>query len=254
MTDPIDLSAYNLVIATPMFAGKPEHTFKKSLDATKEMLEAHGGKVVDINYKHCADIYLARTRLLGHFLRMKDPQPTHMLFCDDDMDWNPEDVAYMLMLNRDFLAAAGPRKKYPIDFAYQLCDDYSNPIPLYHEIETNVAEVSAVGAAFMMISRACAQKIVDAHPEQEFDFSDTEVECAVFDPIIVNVGPEYPRRRLSEDYSFCYRWRKLGGKVEVLLSVRLGHTGSHRFEGCLLDELAKRDPEFNAPENTDGTV
>ena len=251
MAEKIDLSAYHLVIATPVHDGRLDSAFCKSLEATKELLTAHGAKVQYIEDKHCADIYLTRTRLLGTFLRLKDPQPTHMIFIDSDQDWNPIDICHMLMLNRDFLAAAGPRKKYPIDFAFQLCDDQSNPLPLMHEIETNVAEVTAVGAAFMMITRSCAQRIVDAHPELEFDFSDTIVECAVFDPIIVNVGPEYPRRRLSEDYSFCYRWRKLGGKIEVLLSVRLGHTGAHRFEGCLLDELAQRDPDFNASESAD---
>lgn len=243
MTDKIDLSAYHLVIATPVLDGKLESSFRKSLEATRELLKEHGAQIRFIEDKYCADIYLTRARLLGTFLRIKEA--THMIFIDADMDWNPNDVVYMLLLNRDFLSAAGPRKKYPIDFAFQLCDDFSNVIPLYHEIETNVAEVSAVGAAFMMVSRNCAQRVVDAHPELEFDFSDTIVECAVFDPIIINKGLEYPRRRLSEDYSFCHRWKKLGGKIEVLLNVKLGHTGSHRFEGCLLEDLVKHDPDFN---------
>lgn len=249
MEKKIDLSAYHLVIATPAIDGKVESSYRKSLDATKELLREHGAKVFDIEDKYCADIYLTRTRLLGTFLRLKEP--THMIFIDADMDWNPNDIAHMLMLKRDFIAAAGPRKKYPIDFAFQLCDEYSNPLPLYHEIETNVAEVSAVGAAFMMISRSCAQRIVDAHPELEFDFNDTIVECAVFDPIIIDKAPGYPRRRLSEDYSFCYRWKKLGGKIEILLSVKLGHSGSHRFEGCLLDDLVVRDPDFNKSDSDD---
>ena len=237
-----DLSHYNLFIATPVMDGRPESNFNDSLIKTKALLEEHGAKLHHLTHKYCADIYLARARLLSAFLREKDA--THMMFIDADMGWEAQDVARMLMLQRDFLAVAGPKKKYPLEFAFQLCDEHGKPIPLYHELETNVAEVTAVGAAFLMITKDCAQKIVDAHPELEFDADENTVEYAVFDPIIINVGDNSPRRRLSEDYSFCYRWRQLGGKVELLMDVRLTHTGSHTFSGCLLEELVKHDPSF----------
>lgn len=244
MTSP-DLSPYHLFICTPMMDGKVEDTYQISLDNTNQLLRAHGATVELRKMKYCADIYYARNRLFGDFLRHETA--THMLFIDADMGWNPQDVAHMLMLDRDLLAVAGPKKIYPLTFAFSLIDDYSRELPLYHELETNVAEVSEVGAAFMMISRNCAQKIADAHPELEFDNPEGVTEHAVFDPLIINKGKEYPRRRLSEDYAFCYRWRQLGGKVEVLLDATLTHTGGHTFKGSLYEELCKKDSTFNLP-------
>lgn len=239
----VDLTGHFLLIATPSMTGKPEGEFVRCRQQTIEIIRQHGGEAGYIEDRYCADIYLSRSKLFESFLQ--HPKATTMIMIDDDMDWNPVDVVHMILLNRDFIGAAGPRKKYPIDFAFQLCDDYSNPVALYHEIETNVAEVSALGGAFVMITRKCAQRLWDAHPELEFDRTETDVARAVFDPIIINKGPEYPRRRLAEDYALCYRWRQLGGKVYCYLPVKLGHTGVHRFEGSLLEHLAKHDPDFN---------
>jgi hypothetical protein len=115
---------------------------------------------------------------------------------------------------------------------------------MYHEIETNVAEVSEVGGAFVMLKRDVAQKISNAHPELMFKSENDAEDYAVFDPIILPTG-----RRLSEDYAFCYRLRKLGVKIEILLDVTLKHVGMHVFEGNLLEHLVMQDPTFNEVEN-----
>lgn len=246
--DKADLSPYKLLIATPVMDGRPESTYKNSLNQTKQMLEAHGSTLASVDHKYCADISLARAKLLSYFLRAKDF--THMLMIDADMGWKPEDVGRMLLLNRDFIAAVGPKKQYPICFAFQNVDDYSRVQPVLHELETNVGEFTEVGAAFLMISRACAERIVAAYPELEFDEEPGVTGYSVFDPLIINVGKDYPRRRLSEDYAFCYRWRKIGGKVQVLMDVELTHTGPHTFKGCLLTDVLMKDPEFNTPDGT----
>jgi hypothetical protein len=239
----IDLSPYNVLICVPAFDARLDCEFVKSLRATERLIEQYGGKTSYLESRHCADIHLARNKLFGNFYRR--PEFTHMLQIDSDMDWNPNDVAYMLLHNRDFIAAAGPRKKYPIDFAVQLCDDRGKEVPMMHELETNVAEVTGVGAAFMMMNRNCAEKMVSFYQDLQWDNEDKEVEYALFDPIIINCGKEYPRRRFSDDYAFCHRWRKIGGKVFVMLDVELGHTGSHRFKGRLMQTLIERDPHFN---------
>lgn len=245
MTDGPDLSPYNLLIATPIADGRPENNYITSYDFTKEVLEAHGAKIRPLRLNYCADIYVVRALLLGTFIR--DPHATHMIFIDADMGWHPDSISRMLLLQRDFIAAAGPKKRYPIEMAFALVDDYGRPIPIYHEPETNVIEVSEVGACFMMISRRCAERMVTAHPELEFDYEDGR-ECAVFDPIIIHKGEGFPRRRLSEDYSFCYRWRQLGGKIDLLADVELTHTGSHTFKGSMLGQLAKQYADFKPEE------
>lgn len=39
------------------------------------------------------------------------------------------------------------------------------------------------------------------------------------------------KRFLSEDYTFCMRWKQAGGKVYADLKVRLGHWGTMSLIG-----------------------
>lgn len=243
----INLSDYHILIASPIMDGKVEFVYQDSLVKTKQLLEHLGAKVQTLVAKYCADVALARSKLFGAFLRV--PGATHMLSIDSDMGWNPEDVVTMLLQKRDFLAAVGPKKAYPITFAYNLSDDNFKQIPMNHEIETNIAEVSEVGGAFVLMSRECCQKLADSYPELQYHGDKDVIEYAIYDPIILNVGLDAPVRRLSEDFAICYRWRKLGGKVEVLLDVTLHHVGAHTFTGNLYHYCLAQDPDFNKAEN-----
>lgn len=224
-----------------MADGRPEDGYNVSLDNTKQLIRKHGGKVENFKTKWIADIYYSRAKLFSFFLKNK--QFTHMIMIDSDQDWLPEDVVWMLLLKREFLAAVSCKKIYPPEFAFNLMDDNGRMSPLLYEMDTNVAKIPFVGAAFLMISRSCAERIAASYPELEYDNPDGEVEYAVFDPIILKNGAK--RRRLAEDYSFCYRWRKIGGSVEVKMDIDLGHSGTHRFSGTLLSYFQKNSiPEI----------
>jgi hypothetical protein len=38
-------------------------------------------------------------------------------------------------------------------------------------------------------------------------------------------------RKLSEDYSFCQRWRDIGGQVWADPNIRMAHVGTKTFDG-----------------------
>lgn len=242
MEDKVDLTGISLLIATPMMSGQPQDEYCSSLDRTKQLIRLHGGQVEQFKTKYVSDIAYARSKLFGAFLRNK--QYTHVLMIDDDMGWDAEQVVWFLLLKRDFIAAAGPKKKFPIEYAYNLVGDNGKIQPLYHELETNVAEIPFVGGAFVMLSRDCVERMASAYPELQYEVDPGVKEYAVFDPIIIP-----PNRRLAEDYAFCWRWRKIGGKVEVKMDCSLTHTGSHTFTGNLYDHLCKTEPSFNATVN-----
>lgn len=241
MSDKIDLSPFNLLICTPIADGKPNDIYSVSLDHTKQMFKEHGGKLEVFKVKYVADVAFARSKLLGAFHR--DRQFTHMMFIDSDQGWNPVDIAYLLLLKRDFIGAVSCKKVYPLEFAYQMLNDESKIVPLYHEVETNVAEIPYIGGAFVMLSRNCIDRMVLSYPELSYDMPDNVIEYALFDPIIVNV-PNAPRRRLSEDFAFCHRWAKIGGTVYCKMDVTLQHEGQHVFTGNLLNHLTQRNPNL----------
>lgn len=249
MTDRVDLSPYNLLIATPIGDGRPEDAYNVSLDNTKQLIRHHGGKVETFKTKYVSDIALARSKLFGAFLR--NEQYSHMMMIDSDQDWLPEEVVWFLLLKRDFLAAVSVKKTCPPEFAFNAIGDDGKRWALTYETDTNVAELPFVGGAFVLISRHCAERMAQSYPELQYEVDPGTTEYAVFDPIILNDG--LTKRRLSEDYAFCYRWRKIGGRVEVKMDVNLGHTGSHRFSGTLLEHLTKNQPSFSGAVTVNGT-
>lgn len=240
-----DLSNIHVLIASPIMDGRVDFVYHNSLIRTKQLLERLGAKVQTLAAKYCADVALARAKLLASFLRV--PEATHLLSIDSDMGWHEDDVVAMLLRKRDFLAAVGPKKQYPITFAYNCVDDNFKKMPMVHDTD-GVGEISEVGGAFVLMSRECCQKLADGYPELQYHGDNNVVEYAVYDPIIIKTE-DGALIRLSEDYAVCHRWRKLGGKVEVFLDVTLQHVGNHTFTGNLMDYCVQNDPDFNKVED-----
>lgn len=226
-----DLKNINVMIATPSHDGKYERNYVRALHCTVMEIEKFKGKCNFAEFPYCADISLARAKLLGMFYRRSEY--THLLFIDADMGWHYADVIRLLLLDREFIGGVGPKKQYPLKFAANFTDDYGVPKPLQEEVNTGVVQVSEVGLAFMLIKRSTIEKMIKAYPELEFDGDGSDTEYSLFDPILVN------RRRLSEDFAFCRRWADIGGKVEVLSTINLTHTGSHTFRGALSDAVRR---------------
>jgi hypothetical protein len=224
-----DVSVY---IVTPCGDEKYDRRYTRSFENTTSMIRQCGGQVDWGEAPGSADLSLARARLFGAFLRSPH---THMMAIDSDMGWSALDVIRMIMLKRDFVAAAGPKKAYPIRFAFNLSDDNQEQLPFIEEGGTQLIEVTEIGMAFTLISRSCAERMAQAYPELNFQTENGLTEHDVFAPMIVNGW------RKSEDFAFCHRWRKIGGKIFMLPSVKLSHTGSHTFEASVAEYIGVRD-------------
>lgn len=229
-----DLKGVSLYLSTPSGAGEFDRRYVKSLIQTIDMVRSAGGEIDWAEMPYCADLSYARNRILGAFLRSRH---THMLMIDDDMGWSPHDVLRLIQTGLDFVGGAGPKKLYPLRFCIHSRDDQGREVHgAFHEA-TGTLEVTGIGTGFLLVTRACAERMVNAYPELTFDPGEGKTEYALFDPMIVN------KTRYSDDFAFCWRWRKIGGQVHVLPSVRLAHIGSHCFEGSLLDAMMA-EPEM----------
>jgi len=171
-----------------------------------------------------ADICMARSHIVAEFLRT---QHTHLLMVDDDMTWEPQAVHRLFYANQDIVAVAGCKKAYPLRFAASKVDDKGMPVPLQMIPELGAAEVDFVGAAFMLVKREALEKMVQAYPELMYTGSDGKLASALFLQQIEN-GTYRP-----EDFSFCSRWRKIGGRIYICPDVAIGHIGQHEYKGDL---------------------
>ncbi len=222
----VDLTHVKLLIASPTLDGKFEEAYQVSMLNTAHMLDGQGVKWERHVMPYCSDIALARNRIINGFYR--DESYTHILFIDADMGWNPFDILRMLALKRDFIAAAGPKKTDTPSFAVSFTDKFGHQQPIVQETGTGLFEASEVGGAFVLLTRSCVGRMMQSYADLAYR-TEQQIEIGLFMPFIQDM------RYYSEDWAFCYRWRKLGGKVWVLPDVRMKHVGIKTWEGAFVD-------------------
>ena len=90
----------------------------------------------------------------------------------------------------------------------------------------------------MMIKRAVIEKMSEAFPYTKYtdDVNYLEEHENQYAYALFDCGVE-DGHYLSEDWMFCNRWRKLGGKIYVDVSINLSHTGIEQYNGSFLSTL-----------------
>lgn len=229
------LAGLSIQTACPCADGKYVRGFTTSFHNTQCIFIELGANVDFAELPGCADLGLARSKIFGNFLRSNH---THLLWIDSDMVWQPYDPARLILAKKDFIGAAGPKKIYPVSFAANNCDE--NGTYLGIERDGDFLKVTEVGFAFILLTKACVQKMADNYQDLKFPGDNNLDEYAVFDSFIIGEGDK--KRRLSEDFSFCWRWNRIGGEIFLMPDIRLGHVGTHTWEGALIDQLTGTTP------------
>lgn len=221
----------SLQLATPSADNRFCGGYLESVINTKTTLEHFGAQFSWANFPNCSDLCHARNKILGQFVQAE--KYTHLLKVDSDMAWEPSDVMRMLSLNKDFIAGVGCKKKLPLEWCVSNRSDENGEqqtLVMRQQGETMLAEPAYVGAGFVLLSRTCALKMIDAYLDTAYvDCYDKKTEYGLYDPVII-VNGSY-RERYFDDFAFCYRWRKIGGIVNVIPDIHLKHTGNYTFEG-----------------------
>jgi len=170
----------------------------------------------------------ARNKLVSRFLASG---ASDLLFIDADLSWTAEDLLRLLAYPVPFVAAVYQRKsRTKIDFAVK----FGAAIAMD---ANRLMEVERVGTGFMRLRRDCIATMVAAHPELRLKnplAKDDPNFHALFDTSIVD--GEF----IGEDFTFCDRWRALGGKVMIDPAINLQHHGAAAYDEPLLKYLQKR--------------
>jgi hypothetical protein len=105
----------------------------------------------------------------------------------------------------------------------------------------------------MMIKRSAIERLMAAYPETRYRAMQTyptpkEEGSPFYNLFDCMIEPE-TGVYLSEDFTFCHRFRKLGGKVWLDTESRLHHVGSMDFHGHVAPEVTKHDARPCAEES-----
>ena len=257
-----ELRKKKLFLACGMYGGVCHGTFARAAMDLAALCVHHGITMYTYFLFNESLVTRMRAYAVDEFLRS---DADHMMFVDSDIGFNPQDVIAMLALqnsdptkdNYDVLAGAYAKKciawekiKVAVDKGFadenpnnlsKFVGDYVfNPVAGDGVIQLNEpCEIAEAGTGFMMIRRATFEKYDKAYPELLYTpdhvrtehFDGSRKIMMYFD---CQIDPE-SNRYLSEDYFFCHKVRKMGGKVWLLPWMKLSHTGSYVFDGSLAD-------------------
>ena len=238
-------------LATPCYGGMLTVQFMHSVLGLQDACRERGvGLFVDL-IGGDALITRARSRLAARFLA--HGRATHILFCDADIGFAPDNLFRLLDAGKPVIGGVYPLKVIDWDKARAAAKADAPdllaaslgyvirfiPTPDHSvSIENGLAKVSYVGTGFLLIQRAAIQQIVDAHPELRAKMGDMGDKLAddavmVFETMIEPQTGQY----LSEDYAFCRRWQDLGGEIWADMEARLTHVGTAAYSGSLMQAL-----------------
>ena len=106
------------------------------------------------------------------------------------------------------------------------------------DVSDGFAKAAHLGTGVLLMARRVFEQMQQAYPDlKERGFSPADfapprfaANWGFFNPIVPDRGPN-----LSEDFSFCHRWRAIGGEVWADLASTVLHVGHYTFSGNFLD-------------------
>lgn len=248
------LKGKKLMICTPCYGGVVTEAYAQAMFSVP-MLCAQMG--VNVGYMTIANESLvtrARNELVYGFMKT---DADYLMFIDADIRFDPKSIIRMMSADKDIVVGAYPLKS--IDWAkvlesakkseitpeqasmeaamYVINVHKPDALKVGHTVDVQIVggllEVYDAGTGFMLIKRHVIEAMIEEFPETLY-YSDKDVTLtreentryALFDTLI-----DDDKRYLSEDYTFCRRWQKLGGKIHLDVNTVLGHVGTYTFKG-----------------------
>jgi len=243
-----------IFIATPMFGGQANYMYMISLINLLTKLGQHG---IHSMFEIAANeslITKARNILVEGFIKS---DATHMLFLDADLGFDPDDVIRMIQADKDLIGGQYAKKKINWDVVKRVCQGVPNIPP--HAINAVIAEstfrpmgdqisfkldepveVESIATGMMLIRREVFTKMAAELPEIEIvsggsETMDPKTMTRVTDPhrkahayFDVSIDP-VSKAYTSEDFTFCKRWRQIGGQVFLAPWTRTVHVGTYEY-------------------------
>jgi len=240
-----------ILLATPCFGGMVSQSYMLSVIRLMSYAKSAAFDVSLSMLGYDALISRARSTLVAAFL--DNPAATHLLFVDADISFEPRKVERLLRFDKDFTGALYPLKSIDWDFIPQRCVERAESVQqaALSYVGTFCPEAERrqdgdfvtgiyAGGGFQLLRRIALERMIAAYPETHFrcvhsmPLSGSRRKTvqssnlfALFDCIIDPETGAY----LSEDYSFCLRWRRIGGEIWIDAASKLTHSGPYEFVG-----------------------
>lgn len=170
-----------------------------------------------------------------------EPDYSHLLFIDADMGWPPALIRDMLQFDRPLQGVLYARRQMPASVVGTAPEGHG-----MKDVHNGFMQATGLGCGVMMIQREVIRRMIEKFPEL-IDETDSYLLRAsegklkrmlrVFDKIRTQ------ELRLSEDMSFCQRWRECGGDIWANVAHTISHVGPFdyhmRYQGIMESKEAE---------------
>ena len=204
----------------------------------------------------------ARNNIVAKF--MSNPNYTHLIFIDVDLDFKSEDVLKLLWHDKEIITGSYPIKDINWEKVAKMAKNdvphtellkkatrfVVNPKPDSKgkiEVSNGALSIHDAGTGFMCIKREVIEKLIASYPELKFkdDTGSLNEEDRNWTYAFFNSYIDDDKRFLSEDYGFCRYWQKIGGKIWVDPGIDIKHLGRLTYEGSMIEQLVDMSKEMN---------
>lgn len=209
----------------PVYTGEIKASCMMSLFAAQALLHQRGISYDVTLITDCPVLPTSRNALVDIF--MKDPDATDLFFIDSDVGFNAPAVLNILHRPEEIVAGIYPLKRdiggFPVQI--KLVDGYAVE-------QDGLIEADFMPTGFMRIKRSAIEKMQAAYPELLYTESVVNVAGmdlkGAYDFFSMGIIGE---RFTTEDYAFCAKWTKIGGRLWVYPDVDFTHTGTKSWTG-----------------------
>ena len=207
-----------VMLASPSHDGKVDVWHAAALAETCKLGLFNNINIITIYMSYDALVQRARNDIIK---MAYDTKVDDLVFIDCDQDWDPADFFKLLSHDVEVVGAPVPKKSDMESYNIKLLGEWKI-------LDNGLAIVDGVGTGFLRIRKDAIEKIVDNSSVYQ-ELHKPEPTPNVFE-VVVKDG-----QLISEDITFCNKWKELGGQVYVDPTINVAHTGVKRWIGNFYD-------------------
>ncbi len=249
-----------ILIATPAYGEIFYAAYVQSVLRLQGVLQRNKWEAGFVTLSY-AEISEARNYLITYWLDKTDA--SHILFIDADMGFEPQLVLDMLAFDKPVVGAIYPKRQIDLQRIAKLAaagGSAEKAVSKAHEFVVSKPErasatggfikVDGCGAGILLVRRSCIETMLERLPELSDQGAkktspvakDLDRLIRAFDPLVIDGA------RMSEDFSFCYRWhRHCNGEIWANVVHEIVHVGLQRFKARYSDAGAPRSRTIDMP-------
>jgi hypothetical protein len=223
-----------IMIAVPAYGGSVR---RECLTSVAQLAWTFpGGQLATIDRN---DISVVRDVLAAEFLASKN---SHLLFIDADMECSPQTVIKMVKMDKPLIGSIY-RKRTTRELLFAV-----NGEPRNIDTTTGLCEVDGIGMGLCLIQRSVFTRLIETGKIATFKRGLHKLPPNSVHRFFQQIAPSDDADELSEDNSFCYRWRTFcGGTVHALAGENIGHIGDFNYRRNYLEFLKTRPGQLPTP-------